>query len=1180
MDNASLHRTVARLHTLARAAADATATDAALLQRFADNKDERAFAELVHRHGALVQNVARRLLGDHHAAEDVVQITFLLLARKAGCIHWKPSISSWLHAAAFRLACETRKRSKRLPVASGDLPVDTAAKDSQASLLWKDARAAIDEELQELPDSLRAPIVLCYLQGLTRDEAAQRIGWTVATLKRRLERGRELLRVRLTRRGLALSACLSVLLANETVLSAEVLEGIILHVRGGLDDGAIGSIFAINAISRWRTWVAVALMLSAVTGSAWVMLARSEPEKPAPAPLLGPEESSPAHADVSGDSLPNGAVRRLGTTRFRPGKMIQGVAFSPDSKKLAVWARSWMGNSGDSLIFYEASTGRELQVIPLPPSALLAMRWLIDGRGLAVIKIAQGDYFLWEFTNPNATIPKNPRGDVSSWKYGDIRGAAISPDGRWVITGRSSGDGKDQPLELWPAKPNRRFADFKLRLLDNQGGHGMHFLFAPDSKTVFSLSRRREPAENRGAVIPGKPAERSVLLVHDIATGSQLSSFNVFAPPEHLEGAVLAPTQRMELDPDGETVWVGDEAGMIRAYDWQTGQENKSFRAHPAGNSDRFEQPGVYSLMFGPDGRSLFSSGQYGGIVIRDTKTGSLRSTIDRSKAKFGHYLAFSPDRKWLAAADTGSVGEVHVFDANSGQSTLSLPGHSSMITTLRVIDNATAITGGIDNTLRWWDIETGREIKRRRLEIPRFLLGGAAISATGRSLFIVKERRLSHVDLASSEATFIDKAEEKGRLFIHCTRGDSVYFSPGDGSIKRWSKSSGKVTQAIPRSATAEKSELTGRLHVSPDGMNFALLSSSWTTSGNIGYFSGSRVTLGELKSGKIRKSWHTKEANFECAQFSSDGRFLVVGCSTRSAGSASKGDADELTVSARTGVLLFDVASGDPVCAFEPGAGSRSGICRVPTVAISADGYFVAAVQHDNSIAVYELASGNRCRLLRGHNGEVPDLSFTPNGRRLVSASYDMTGLVWDTSFEALAKPRPLPSETELERAWADLAKPDWERAGPAMASLAKASDKLISLVRSRIPRTDKPDIDAKAVGKLVEQLNDPVYAVRNRASAALARYGREALPLLRKFLGKFSSREQRKRLQMIIEQIGRSPVPSDYLRNRRALALLEQACTTAAQTELKRLSTGHPDTMLTRDAKSAVERGPGQR
>ena len=186
------HQLVADIQRLAMQGADSLAPDNELLQRFAQKRDESAFTELVRRHGSLVLGVGRRVLGDHHIAEDVLQATFCLLARKADAVAWKRTIAPWLYSVAYRLARTARRRRRPVQslspthlVAAGD-----ARSDPSVPLLWNEVAQVLDEELGRLSEPLRTPLVLCYLQGHTRDEAALSLGWTLATLKRRLEQGR------------------------------------------------------------------------------------------------------------------------------------------------------------------------------------------------------------------------------------------------------------------------------------------------------------------------------------------------------------------------------------------------------------------------------------------------------------------------------------------------------------------------------------------------------------------------------------------------------------------------------------------------------------------------------------------------------------------------------------------------------------------------------------------------------------------------------------------------------------------------------------------------------------------------------------------------------------------------------------------------------------------------------
>src|SRR5262249_55290560 len=193
------------LEHVRRIAADGdAATDGELLARFAAGRDEAAFTALVRRHGPMVLGVCRGVLRHRHDAEDAFQAAFLILARKAASIRCHQSVSSWLHEVAYRVALKARARSvPHLPEGRAE---GAAAGDPVLDLTLRDVQRVVHEELRRLPEKLRAPLVLCYLEARTQDEAARQLGCTEAALRGRLYRGRQLLRGRLTRRGLSLAA--------------------------------------------------------------------------------------------------------------------------------------------------------------------------------------------------------------------------------------------------------------------------------------------------------------------------------------------------------------------------------------------------------------------------------------------------------------------------------------------------------------------------------------------------------------------------------------------------------------------------------------------------------------------------------------------------------------------------------------------------------------------------------------------------------------------------------------------------------------------------------------------------------------------------------------------------------------------------------------------------------------
>lgn len=225
MASGQLESVLQHLRKLVAAEGVAGLSDGALLERFVQRRDEAAFAALVERHGPMVLSVCRRVLRNVHDAEDACQAAFLVLARKAASIRRRGSLASWLHGVAFRAASNLRRKVARRQFHESAAAEPAVAEPAEPS--WREVRAVLDEELQRLPARLQSPLLLCYLEGKTRDEAAQQLGWSVSTLRGRLERGRELLRARLTRRGLTLSSALlaSLLMqhATEAALPATLL---------------------------------------------------------------------------------------------------------------------------------------------------------------------------------------------------------------------------------------------------------------------------------------------------------------------------------------------------------------------------------------------------------------------------------------------------------------------------------------------------------------------------------------------------------------------------------------------------------------------------------------------------------------------------------------------------------------------------------------------------------------------------------------------------------------------------------------------------------------------------------------------------------------------------------------------------------------------------------------------
>lgn len=179
--------------------------DRTLLTRFTEQRDQSAFEQIVKRHGRLVFGVCRRVVRDAHLAEDAFQAVFLVLARAPQRAAEATSVGGWLFGTARRVGLAARRQEQRrerreLRAGAPESGSGTPGSD------FNDWLCALDEELGALPDELRAALVACFLEERTQDEAARELGWSLSTLRRRLERGKELLHARLARRGVVLGA--------------------------------------------------------------------------------------------------------------------------------------------------------------------------------------------------------------------------------------------------------------------------------------------------------------------------------------------------------------------------------------------------------------------------------------------------------------------------------------------------------------------------------------------------------------------------------------------------------------------------------------------------------------------------------------------------------------------------------------------------------------------------------------------------------------------------------------------------------------------------------------------------------------------------------------------------------------------------------------------------------------
>jgi RNA polymerase sigma factor (sigma-70 family) len=294
------------LHGLIGRGAPVAHPDRDLLEAFARHRDDSAFATLVQRHGSLVWGVCRRVLVHEQDAEDAFQATFLVLARKAASVPWRDDIGNWLYAVALRVARRARGRRERDRQREriGLVP-DTAAGDPDPARA--ELAALIDEEVGRLPDKYRRPIVLCCLQGLTYVEAARQLGWPEGTTSARLSRARDMLRRRLTRRGLGLAVLPTVFVETAAAAPVEVQRVTIqtakTFILGSLHNPASELAEGVmRAMLKTRLKIGVAVLLAvALSGAGLAAVAGAFQEK---TPEKQPAPPPPARGEAEKPMLP------------------------------------------------------------------------------------------------------------------------------------------------------------------------------------------------------------------------------------------------------------------------------------------------------------------------------------------------------------------------------------------------------------------------------------------------------------------------------------------------------------------------------------------------------------------------------------------------------------------------------------------------------------------------------------------------------------------------------------------------------------------------------------------------------------------------------------------------------------------------------------------------------------
>ncbi len=865
----------------------------------------------------------------------------------------------------------------------------------------------------------------------------------------------------------------------------------------------------------------------------------------------GDKPSSEAQPAGSDQPLPQGAIARLGGNLYWHAGEIGAVAVSPDGKLIATGEKHGAyypradggfasGDPDPQIRTWHTRTGRLLHIVDSGFGWVISLEFSSDGKSLA----AGGGF---------GGVSLFDVGDGGSlrlrWEAIEGRGSvAFSRDGKTLLTqGGSTGVVQ---LDLRTGRVVRKWkVPEQKETVPGEKEQEIHSLdLSTDGSLILYRTRENVPSKDKPEVISSSTEYAEVF---EAGTGKRLYASRRY------DSSITT-----SFSSDGRFLAVG--GNPVQVLDARSGKPLHQFPADDRGIP--------YLLFFAAGDILAVAQKETDRIDCWSTATGKAIASVRIGKA-YGLLtepvpMAFSGSRLW--------VGERHVllcWDLARGREWPEQPGHRTPVTDLAFSGDGSKLCSVSGEAVVVWDVPQCREVRRTSIgasDPGSHLLCVSAFQRRGVWESGPKAYELRDLETGKVVASIAGKSTHLLLKNPFLFAGKLLFYRSGDGDegqgFWRYDGATGKELGRADYEGIDYGTDLAQA--ISPDGKTLAACSPAGT------------VTLLALETGRVLHrfpdrlvlSKEDSNASLYRLIFSQDGKYLAS------------------VFREESGVLRNEEYQANAIQVWEITTGWEVGRIRVPpkegqrfavaSLAVSPDHRLVAfGMYGEDSVRLWEIATGTERAQLGGHRGVVTAVAFSPDGKCLASGGSDGSILLWDLGrvLETQGAGVPRPAPKDLAAHWQALAAPDARTAEQGIWGLVQSGAQGVAFLSRQCKSAQA--LPEKEMTSLIQSLDDDRFAVRERAVRRLQELGDLARPALEKALGVALGLEAKQRIEALLREglrIDSSPV---RLQIWRSLEVLERIGSPAAQEVLERLTKGAPEARLTREALACLERLRGR-